>query len=109
VRVIAVAAGVIGYVLTLVIGTVIGALQVFYSVMVVSLFVPMLATLVMRTPSTSAAYASVIAGILTLVTVSWLTGGRGYGWTTPVLISLVVSSVCFAVVATVPRPHASRP
>lgn len=96
VRVIAVAAAVAGYALTLVLDTVIGALQVFYSVMVVSLFVPILATLLMRTPSTRGAYASVVSGIATLLVVSWLTGGRGYGWVTPVLIALVISAAAFA-------------
>ena len=107
VRVIAVAAAVIGYVLTFVLGTVIDALKVFYSVMVVSLFVPILATLLMKRPSTAAAYASVIAGIATLFTVSWLTDGRGYGWVTPVLIALLVSGSAFAV-ASAARPTSGR-
>lgn len=107
VRVIAVAAAVVGYALTLVMGTVVGALQVFYAVMVVSLFVPILATLVMKRPSTPAAYASVVAGIATLFAVSWMTGGRGYGWVTPVLIALIVSSAAF-IAATLLRPTSGR-
>ncbi len=99
VRVIAVMAAVIGYLLTFVAGTVIGALQVFYSVMVVSLFVPILATLVLARPSTAAAYASVTAGIAALFAVSWLTAGRGYGWATPVFIALLVSAAAFAIVS----------
>ncbi len=95
VRLIAVAAGVIGYVLIFMVSTVIGALQVFYSVMVVSLLVPILATLLMERPSTAAAYASVIAGIAALFAVTWLTGGRGYGWAAPVFIALLVSGAAF--------------
>ena len=106
VRVIAVAAAVIGYVLTFVLGTVIDALKVFYSMMVVSLFVPILATLLMKKPSTPAAYASVITGIATLFAVSWLTGGRGYGWVTPVLIALLVSAAAFGTVALVKTSRA---
>ena len=103
VRVIAVAAAVIGYVLTFLIATVIGALQVFYSVMVVSLFVPILATLLLRRPSTEAAYASVAAGIAALLYVSWLTDRVGYGWATPVFIALLVSGAAFGL-ATLARP-----
>lgn len=106
VRVIAVVAAVAGYALTLMIDTVIGALQIFYSVMVVSLFVPILATLLMARPSTRGAYASVVAGIATLFAVSWMTGGRGYGWVTPVLIALLVSSAAFAA-ATLAAPRAT--
>lgn len=106
VRVIAVAAAVAGYALTLALDTVIGALQVFYSVMVVSLFVPILATLLMAKPSTRGAYASVVTGIVTLFAVSWMTGGRGYEWVTPVLIALLVSSAAF-VAATMTAPRAT--
>ena len=96
-RRVAVFAGIAGYVLTFVLSTVLGALEVFYSVLTVSLFVPILATLVMRAPSTLAAYASIGAGISTLFGVTWLTGGRGYGWATPVFISLLVSATAFAI------------
>ena len=95
VRLIAVVAAIVGYVLIFVVGTVGGALQVFYSVMVVSLLVPILATLLMAKPSVAAAYASVVAGIAALFIVGWLTGGRGYGWATPVFISLLVSAAAF--------------
>lgn len=94
-RLIAVAAAIIGYVLIFVVGTVGGALQVFYSVMVVSLLVPILATLLMDRPSIAAAYASVVAGIATLFLVAWATSGRGYGWANPAFIALLVSAAAF--------------
>ena len=103
VRVIAVLAAVIGYVLIFVVGTVIGALQIFYSVMTVSLFVPILATLLMARPSTIGAYMSVGVGITTLFAAGWLTGGKGYGWATPVFIALLVSAVAFAVTSAAVR------
>ncbi|HEX6324686.1 MAG TPA: sodium:solute symporter family protein [Vicinamibacterales bacterium] len=106
VRVIAIAAAVIGYVLIFVIGTVGGALRIFYSVMVVSLFVPILATLLIARPSTKAAYASVIAGIAALFGVAWLTGGRGYGWASPVFVALLVSAAAFGLASLGP---AGRP
>ena len=96
VRIIAVLAAVVGYVLIFVVGTVIGALQIFYSMMTVSLLVPILATLLMARPETRAAYASVITGLAALFVVSWLTDGRGYGWATPVFVALLVSAAGFA-------------
>lgn len=99
VRVIVVIAAVVGYVLTFVVGTVIGALQIFYSVMVVSLLVPILATLVMARPSPRAAYASVVAGITALAVLSLMTAGRGYGWATPVFLASLVSGVVFVIVS----------
>jgi SSS family solute:Na+ symporter len=102
VRAIAVAAGIVGYMLTFVLGTVIGALQVFYSVMVVSLFVPILATLILKRPTVPAAYASVVAGNAALFVVAWLTGGHGYGWAPPVSLALLVSAASFGL-ATVAR------
>lgn len=98
VRVIAVFAAAVGYVLTFVVGTVIGALQIFYAVMVVSLLVPILATLLLPRPSARAAFASVVAGILALAGISLLTDGRGYGWATPVFLAELVSVAAFAAV-----------
>jgi SSS family solute:Na+ symporter len=98
VRVIAVIAAAAGYVLTFAVGTVIGALQIFYSVMVVSLLVPILATLLLPRPSARAAFASVVAGILALAGISLLTNGRGYGWATPVFLAELISIGVFAAV-----------
>ena len=104
VRVIAVIAAVAGYVLTFVVGTVIGALKIFYSIMTVSLLVPILATLVLKAPTVAAAYTSVIAGITALFLVAWMTGGAGYGWASPVFIALLVSGAAFGL-ATALRPN----
>ena len=96
-RRIAVLAGIVGYVLTFVLSTVLGALSVFYSILTVGLFMPILATLLLRRPSTVAAYASIATGIVTLFAVTWLTAGNGYGWASPVFIALLVSAAAFAV------------
>ncbi|MEX2273545.1 MAG: sodium:solute symporter family protein [Vicinamibacterales bacterium] len=103
VRLIVVIAAVAGYVLTFAVATVIGALKIFYSIMVVSLLVPILGTLLMKQPPVSAAYASVIAGIVALFVVSWLTGGRGFGWAQPVFVASLVSAAAFGAAALVWR------
>jgi solute:Na+ symporter, SSS family len=94
-RRIAVFAGVIGYALTLVLGTVLSALGLFYSILTVSLFVPILATLLFREPSSRAAYASIATGISSLLLIQWMTEGRGYGWATPVFLALLISAAAF--------------
>jgi Na+/pantothenate symporter len=67
--------------------------------MVVSLFVPILATLLMARPSARAAYASVAAGIASLFLVAWHTGGQGYGLASPVFVALLVSVTAFGIVS----------
>jgi hypothetical protein len=69
----------------------------------VSLFVPILATLILKRPTVPAAYASVVAGNAALFVVAWLTGGHGYGWAPPVSLALLVSAASFGL-ATVARP-----
>jgi Na+/pantothenate symporter len=75
---------------------------VFYSVLGVSLFVPVLGGLLTRRAGPSAALAAIGAGVLTLAVVGL--GPRPYPWLDPTLAGLVVSAVAFAVVMGV-RPR----
>ena len=90
----AVLAGVVGYTLTFVLSTVLGALEVFYSILTVSLFVPILGALILKRPSPVAAYVG-IAGGLSVLAAAWFTGWKGYGWATPVFIALLASATAF--------------
>ncbi|MDQ3070002.1 MAG: sodium:solute symporter family protein, partial [Acidobacteriota bacterium] len=103
-RLVAVLAGVVGYVLVFLIGTVMGALQVFYEVLVVSLFVPILGALLLERPSTAGAYAGICAG-LTVLAVAWFRSWTGYGWATPVFVALLVSCAAFAAGSLAFRPR----
>jgi len=97
-RRIAVLAGIVGYVLTFVLSTVLGALEVFYSILTVSLFVPILGALMLQRPSPLAAYVGIATG-LAVIGVAWYTGWKGYGWATHVFIALLVSAAAFGLVS----------
>src|SRR5687767_8266303 len=101
-RRLAVFAGIVGYILTFVLSTVLGALELFYSILTVSLFVPILGALVLKRPSTAAAYSGIATGLATLA-VAWFTGWKGLGWATPVFVALLISSAAFAIATIIQR------
>ena len=72
--------------------TVIGAITVFYSLLVVTLFVPVIGGLYVRGPAE--AMAAVMAGVLTLGVVRFGVAG-GYPWVDPALSGIVASAVAF--------------
>jgi SSS family solute:Na+ symporter len=100
----AVTGGAIGVALAIVVPSVIDALSVFYSVVTVSLFVPVLAGLYVRKAGTPEALAAIGAGIAALVAVQLATGGRGLGPLPPVLVGLLAAaSACALSLALRPR------
>ncbi len=94
----AVAGGTLGVLLAIVSGTIIGTLSIFYTLLSVSLFVPILAGLYMRRAGTPEAVAAIGAGVGALMAIQLGTGGRGYAGLTPALIGLIASAAGFAVV-----------
>jgi SSS family solute:Na+ symporter len=102
-RTIAIAGGIAGVVLSIYLATVIGALRVFYSVLGVSLFVPVLGGLVSRRAGAAEALAAIIAGVLTLTVVGL--GVHGYPWLDPTLSGLVASASAFAAVGLIRPRH----
>jgi SSS family solute:Na+ symporter len=97
-RLAAVAGGIGGVVLAIQLQTVIGALGIFYSLLSVSLFVPVIGGLFTRRAGASEALASMAAGIATLLLVTYATDGRGYGLLNPNLLGLGASALAFGVV-----------
>jgi SSS family solute:Na+ symporter len=95
-RLVAVGGGAIGVVLAIYLATVIGALRVFYSVLGVSLFVPVLGGLVSRRAAAPEALAAIVVGIATLAAAGL--GPRPYAWLDPTLTGLVASAAAFAIV-----------
>jgi SSS family solute:Na+ symporter len=85
---------------------VIGALRVFYSVLGVSMFVPVLGGLFVRRAGAPEALAAIAAGVLTLALIGL--GGRPYPWVDPTLTGLVASAAAFLGVLAVRRPRRSR-
>ncbi len=99
----AVASGSLGVALAIVSPTVIGVLSIFYTLLGVSLFVPVVAGLFMRRASTIEALAAIAAGVAAMLAAQLATGGRGFGNLTPAMIGLVAALAGFALVLATKR------
>lgn len=102
-RLAAVAGGALGIVLALVFETIIGALTIFYSILSVSLFVPVIGALHSGRAGRAEAVGAIATGVPVLVAVHLATGGRGFGIWNPTLVGLLVSAVGFLVVLALGR------
>ena len=100
-RLAAVAGGVGGVILAIRLETVIGALGIFYSLLSVSLFVPVIGGLLTRRAGATEALVSMAAGIGTLLLVTYTTGG--YGLLNPNLLGLGAAALAFVAVLMVRR------
>lgn len=95
----AIVAGAAGLAMALVLPTVVDALKIFYSLLTVALFVPVVAGLLWRRPDTAAALVSIAAGTPLTLAIHVATAGRGlHGWP-PVALGLVISGASFAAVS----------
>jgi SSS family solute:Na+ symporter len=93
----AVASGAAGTTLAIVLGSVVNALTIFYTLIGVSLFVPILAGLYTRRTSSAGALATMIAGVCAAVAVHVLTGGRGWGIVTSAIAGLAAAAVVWVI------------
>ena len=94
----AIACGAIAVGLAIVSPTIIGVIGLFYGLLGVSLFVPILAGLYVRRAGTPEAMASIACGVATMAAVHLTTNGLGIGAVTPALAGLVAASVGFLLV-----------
>jgi SSS family solute:Na+ symporter len=90
----AVAGGLIGVFLAIQLPTVIGALSIFYSLLGVSLFVPVVGGLYTRRAGMPEAFAAIAAGIAVLLALQL--SGRGTGWLNPNLMGLLAAGAAFS-------------
>jgi SSS family solute:Na+ symporter len=97
-RAAAVAGGIAGVILAVLLETIQGALTIFYSVIAVSLFIPVVAGLAGRRGGAPEALASIAAGLATLLCVHLATDGAGYGILPPSLFGLFAASAGFLLV-----------
>ncbi len=100
----AVAGGILGTILAIVLGSVIGSLKIFYSLLTVSLFVPIIGGLFWRRPGKAAGLAALLAGVA-----GYLLGHYGFdlagtGLWSPTTMGLAASATAY-VVATVVAPQ----
>jgi SSS family solute:Na+ symporter len=104
----AVAGGGLGVLLAVVSPSVIGALSIFYTLLSVCLFVPVLAGLYLRRVGTPEAFAAILSGIALMLAAQLATEGKGYGALSPALIGILGGAVGCAAVALL-RPGRRAP
>jgi len=90
----AVAGGVLGVLLSIYLSTIVQAMTVFYSLLGVSLFVPVLGGLYSRRAGQAEALAAILAGVVTLLVVRFWVAGR-YPWLDPTLCGLIAAGLAF--------------
>ena len=106
----AIAGGVCGVGVALVYGSVRAAVSVFYSILTVTLFVPVVGGVYMRRAGRREGLASILVGVPVLAIVHMATGGRGIGVVSPALAGVLASAGAFAAAhATVASDRASQP
>lgn len=98
-RILAAVGCLIGFLLTFVLDSVESALRMFYSIMVVTLFAPILGGLFLPRAGRWAALAAMLVGVTTLVTVHFATGGAGYGWAAPSVFGLTAGGITYLILA----------
>ncbi|MEN3336521.1 MAG: solute:Na+ symporter, family [Acidobacteriota bacterium] len=102
-RITAVAAGTLGVLVALVAASVITALTIFYTLMSVSLFVPIVGGLYVPAARSREAMGAVVAGVATVVVRQFVFGGaRVYG-ITPAMAGLAAATGVFAVLLALRR------
>ncbi len=96
-RAAAIAGSICGVGVAMVYGSVRAAVGVFYAILTVTLFVPVIGGLYFRGAGHRDGMASVLAGVPVLAVVYLATGGRGYGVLSPALAGMLASAAAFAI------------
>ncbi len=100
-RAAALTGGVLGMVLAVQLATIVDALRIFYAVLIATLFVPVVAALVSRRPTSRDAMVSILGGVGAMAVVFLATDRRG--WWDPGLWGLIGSAAGFSASCLVPR------
>jgi len=93
----AVASGTLGTLLAIGLGSVVNALTIFYTLIGVALFVPIVAGLYVRRTSSAGALTSMVAGVCAALSVQASTGGRGWGLLTPAIAGLAAAAAVWVI------------
>jgi SSS family solute:Na+ symporter len=94
-RIAAVVGGICGIGVAMAYGSVRAAVSVFYAILTVTLFVPVVGGLYIRGAGRREGLASILTGVFVLGVTYGLTGGRGYGVLSPALAGVLASAVAF--------------
>jgi solute:Na+ symporter, SSS family len=104
-RITAVASGTLGTVLAVALGSVVNALTIFYTLIGVSLFIPIVAGLYVRRTSSAGALLSMIAGVCAALSVHAGTGGHGWELLTPAMAGLAAAAGVWMITLLVAPRH----
>lgn len=96
-RVTTVVSALLGIMLAIVLGSVVNALTIFYTLLGVSLFVPIVAGLFAPRTTTAGALAAIAGGVAGMLAVQFTTAGRGWGIMTPALAGLLAAIAAWIV------------
>lgn len=96
--------GVLGVVLALFSEDLVQTLSIFYALLGVSLFVPIVAGLYVRRATADAALAAVVAGVGGMLVVQVATGGAGFGILGPAPAGLLAAAFGWAIAMLFSRP-----
>jgi solute:Na+ symporter, SSS family len=77
--------------------SVIGALSIFYSLLAVSLFVPVIGGLFARGAVSRDAFAAIAAGVVTRLALQVFNAGRGIGVLDPTLLGTLAAAAAFMI------------
>jgi SSS family solute:Na+ symporter len=106
-RITAVVGGLAGTVLALWFGSILKALLVFYTLLVVTLVVPLVAGLYSTRPTPRTAFAAIALSVPATGVIHMATQGRGFGILTPAAAGILLSAVIFVFFSTRQAPEAS--
>jgi SSS family solute:Na+ symporter len=97
-RLTAVMSGLCGVLVAILAPTMVGPLSIFYTLLSVSLFVPVIAGLYSRRSGTPEALGAVTAGVAATIAAQLMTDGAGVGFLTPAMIGLMAAMIGFTLV-----------
>jgi SSS family solute:Na+ symporter len=100
--------GTAAVVLAIASGSIVDTLTIFYTLLTVSLFVPILAGLYIPRARTPDALTAIVTGVAAMSIVQLATGGRGWGVVTPVVVGLAAAVAGFLGALAVGGPEAVR-
>jgi SSS family solute:Na+ symporter len=100
-RITAVIAGALGVIVAIIAADVVNALSIFYTLMAVGLFVPILAGLFTKRPSSAGALAAIVTGVIIVVGLQLGTRGASVAGLTPAMLGLFGAFAAYAAVARV--------
>ncbi len=92
-RAASVAAGVVGILLATVLPSIIAAVSIFYGLIAVALFVPVVAGIYARGLLSLAALTSIFAAVAATLLTIHQTSGHGFGWLSPQAIGILTAAV----------------